>query len=110
MSEYGKMMESAFGDGVASDFPSPGSMVTNASSMGPTFPPSTVVKYFTANLSNLESRLRLEHILTVSLKCAGVLAKEGDIVVINESGTFDKDGTYNVMIKYFEYACTQAAE
>ena len=103
MSSYGDMMESAFGEVGASDAPSPGSLLTNAANMPAAFPPTTVVKYYTANLANVESRMRLEHILTVSLRCCGVLSKEGDIVVINESGTFDKDGCYNVMIKYFEF-------
>ena len=67
------------------------------------FPAGTKVKFFTANLSDPKSKGTLEELLTTSLRCQGLLRANGDVVVISESGTFDKDGCYNVMIKYFEY-------
>lgn len=73
------------------------------------FPPNTRVKFFTANLADDNSKMRLEHILTVSLRCQGVLKNVGEVVVLSETGTFDKDGCYNVMIKYLEL-CAAPAE
>lgn len=70
------------------------------------FPEGTMVRYYTANLSDPKSKEKLEYILTTSLKCRGVLKSNGDLVVISESGTFDKDGCYNIMVKYFEL-CTE---
>lgn len=73
------------------------------------FPPNTRVKFFTANLADENSKMRLEHILTVSLRCQGLLKNVGEVVVLSETGTFDKDGCYNVMIKYLEL-CAEPAE
>lgn len=66
------------------------------------FPEGTGVRYFSANLSDPKSRLELERLLTTSLRCQGTLKADGDVVVVSETGSFDKDGCYNVVIKYFE--------
>ena len=102
---YNQLVDLGIGDS-HSEAPTLGSL---ANAQASPFPTNTQVKYYTANLSDENSKLYLQHVLTVSLRCQGVLKKVGDIVVLNESGTFDKDGCYNVMIKYLEL-CSEPAE
>lgn len=87
---------------ITNEFPSEAPIPGNLLKQGTMFPPNTVVKYYTANLSDNNNKLILEQILTKSLECQGVLREPKDIVVLTETGAFDKDGCYNVMIKYLE--------
>lgn len=104
MTYFESLLENSLGS-TDSDIPSLGSLKKKSSSP---FPPETEVKYYTANLSDAGDRATLEMILTKSLRCQGVLTTPGDIVVVTESGTFDKDGCYNVMVKYLEYCAVEA--
>ena len=97
---YNQLVDLGLGE-ETSDSPTFDSLFKERKDSSP-FPTGTRVKYFTANLADDSLKLRLEHILTVSLTCQGQLKKPGDIVVLGESGTFDKDGCYNVMVKYLE--------
>lgn len=102
--EYEKLVEQA-GTRRTVELPDPTDLFSVKKSTSD-FPKGTQVKYYTANLSDNSSRVLLQEILTKSLMCQGNLRNIGDVVVIQESGTFDKDGCYNVMIKYFEL-CTE---
>lgn len=42
--------------------------------------------------------------MTRSMRCQGTLGKPGDIMVVEQAHTFDKDGACHLMIKYVEYA------
>lgn len=64
------------------------------------FPKSTVIRYFVGCITDETNRAELENIMTRSLSCAGELKNPGDIYVISETGTFDKDGCYQVAVKY----------
>lgn len=61
------------------------------------------VRYFVGNLVDKDDVAMLENIMTTSLHCGDDLKNKGDIRVINEVGSFDKDGCYQVVVKYFEY-------
>lgn len=60
------------------------------------------VRYFVGCLTNEDDVLMLEHIMTKSLHGGDELQNVGDIRVISEVGSFDKDGCYQVVVKYFE--------
>ena len=64
------------------------------------FPKKTVIRYFVGCITDEANRAELENIMTRSLSCAGELKDAGDIYVISESGTFDRDGCYQVVVKY----------
>lgn len=61
-----------------------------------------IVRYLMANLSDDNDRIVAEDVMTRSLDCANVLSKQGDILVIREETTFDRDGNYLVALKYCE--------
>ena len=63
---------------------------------------TTVIRYFVGCLTNESNRVILEDIMTKSLRCQDQLKKLGDILVLSEQGSFDKDGCYNVVVKYME--------
>ena len=70
-------------------------------------PESTLrIKYFVANMSDEGDRLFAESIMTNSLECKDVPKVVGDIAVIRESENFDKEGNYNLLIKYIELVRT----
>jgi len=60
------------------------------------------VRYFVGALTDENDRVLLEYIMTRSMMCKDSLDEEGDVVVLSEQGTFDKDGVYNVVVKYLE--------
>ena len=64
------------------------------------FPKKTVIRYFVGCITDDSNRAELEDIMTKSLSCAGELKEPGDVYVISETGTFDKDGCYQVAVKY----------
>ena len=66
----------------------------------PPFPPETEYRYFKGNLDHAKAKAELERLMTRSMRCQAELKKSGDVCVIAESGAFDKDGGYNVVIKY----------
>lgn len=61
-----------------------------------------IVRYFIGVLTNESDVVMIEHIMTKSLNCEDQLKNPGDVLVISEQGTFDKDGCYNVVVKYLE--------
>jgi hypothetical protein len=61
-----------------------------------------IVRYFVGTLTNPDNQLMLEHIMTKSLQCKDQLTEVGDVLVLSEQGTFDKDGCYNIVVKYME--------
>lgn len=66
-------------------------------------PEGTEMRYFVACIADPENRIELERIMTKSLQCAGrgnTVKEPGDIFVINETGSFDRDGCYQVVVKY----------
>lgn len=103
---YNQLVDLGIGES-SSEAPSLGGLSNKGS--GSPFPPNTQVKYYTANLSDESSRLMLQHLMTVSLRCQGALKNVGEVIVLSETGTFDKDGCYNIMIKYLEL-CSEPAE
>jgi len=66
------------------------------------FPDTTQIKYLTGCMSDESFREELGCIMTNSFRCGGVLKKSGDQCVITETGSFDKNGAYFVVIKYAE--------
>ena len=66
----------------------------------PWIPNGTEIRYFTRCITNEDDRIELERIMTKSLKTGGVVQNPGDMFVINEAGSFDKDGCYHVIVKY----------
>jgi hypothetical protein len=60
------------------------------------------VKYLVANMDSPNDVTQVEAINTKSLTCRDLFFKIGDIVMLNEVGTFDKNGTYHLVIKYAE--------
>ena len=66
--------------------------------------PGTQIRYFTGCLTDDDTRAELERIMTKSLETGGLVRKPGDIFVITENGTFDKDGCYHVAVKYMVMA------
>lgn len=66
----------------------------------PPFPPDTEYRYFKGNLDHAEAKAELERLMTRSMRCQAELKKPGDVCVIAESGTFDKEGGYTVVLKY----------
>lgn len=100
----------AVGDGKVSEAPLFGA----ASGTGGGAPgvPETLevsVRYFQANLSDEGDRNLLEHIMTTSLRGADQLTKVGNIMVIREDSTFDREGNYMVAVKYCEVVSAGAA-
>ncbi len=61
-----------------------------------------IVRYFVGVLTNPGNLRMLEHIMTKSLQCRDQLTEVGDVLVLSEQGTFDKDGCYNIVVKYME--------
>mgnify|MGYP003302145524 CR=1 FL=1 len=64
------------------------------------YPEDTEIRYFVGCITDQEHRFELEEIMTKSLQCGGELKSSGDIFVVSESGSFDKDGCYQVVVKY----------
>lgn len=62
----------------------------------------TVVRYFVGTLTNESDVLMLQDLMTRSMKCRDQLKEVNDVLVINEQGTFDKEGCYHVVVKYLE--------
>lgn len=62
----------------------------------------TVVRYFVGTMTNESDVLMLQELMTRSMKCRDQLNEIGDVLVINEQGTFDKEGCYHVVVKYIE--------
>jgi len=61
-----------------------------------------IVKYFIANMSDDADRLYVEDIMTRSMDCKDAPVKVGDVLVIRETENFDKEGNYNLLVKYLE--------
>lgn len=78
--------------------PVPGQSGSKNGKLG--FPEKTVIRYFVGCITDEANRDELENIMTKSLSCAGEIKKPGDIYVISETGTFDRDGCYQVVVKY----------
>lgn len=72
----------------------------NKVSKVPMWSPKIKIGYFSGCVADPESRATLESILTRSLHCPRMPEKSGDICAISETGAFDKDGCYVVVIKY----------
>ena len=64
------------------------------------YPPNTQIRYFVGCLQDDTTKAELEALMTRSLTCAGKIEKSGDTFVISEQGTFDKEGSYHVSVKY----------
>lgn len=64
--------------------------------------PELQVRYQSFNMDDQNDVMMLEHIMTKSLQCRENLQTPGDVVVISEQGTFDKEGTYHTIVKYIE--------
>ncbi len=64
--------------------------------------PELQVRYLTIRLTDPNDLLMLETVMTKSLHCQDNLENPGDIRVISEAGTFDKEGDYHVVVKYIE--------
>lgn len=62
----------------------------------------TMVRYLVANTCDDGDRATLEDLMTRSLSCAGTLSTPGDVLVVREDHTFDRQGDYQVAIKYYE--------
>lgn len=65
------------------------------------------IKYFVANMSDMADKQTVEDIMSASLDCRDSPKKAGDIAVIKEDTNFDRDGNYNVLIKYLELVETR---
>lgn len=67
--------------------------------------PETIrVRYFKGNMDDGSDIAVLEDIMNRSLRSGDNLTNQGDVIVISEQGTFDKDGCYHFVIKYMEMA------
>ena len=66
------------------------------------FPIGTVFRYYVGCLNDGVTRAEVSDLMTRSYRTQGILKNPGDIWVISETGTFDKNGLYNVVIKYAE--------
>lgn len=66
----------------------------------PFFPPETEYRYFTGTLDEPEEQAELERIMTASMRGQAALSKPGDVCVVSEAGSFDKEGRYHVVVKY----------
>ena len=66
------------------------------------FPETTIIKYYTGCVTDEETRNFLSLVATNSFKCGGILTKKGDCCIISETGSFDKEGNYFVVLKYAE--------
>ena len=64
--------------------------------------PKLRVRYGFYNLASEDDLQMLESTMTKSLQCQDDLVDPGDIRVVSEEGTFNKDGEYCVAIKYLE--------
>lgn len=64
--------------------------------------PIVRVRYMVANMSDDSDRGMVEHIMSTSMRCKDSLGKVGDIAVVRESENFDREGNYNLLIKYLE--------
>lgn len=64
------------------------------------YPEDTEIRYFVGCISDHSNKAELEAIMTKSLSCAGDIKEPGDIFVISETGSFDRDGCYQVVVKY----------
>lgn len=59
------------------------------------------IRYFVGCITNEATRMELEDIMTKSMRCQDKKEVEpGDVWVISETGTFDKEGCYQVVVKY----------
>ena len=100
MSSFQEFLDATEHDGVAdSDIPSLGQLSADTVRIDTK---NTVIKYFSGCFENETDALMAEHIMTSSLRTRANLTNVGDIVVISETGTFDKDGGYHILIKYME--------
>lgn len=66
------------------------------------FPMETVFRYYVGCLNDDVTRAEVSDLMTRSYRSQGVLKNPGDVWVISEAGTFDKNGLYNVVVKYAE--------
>lgn len=64
------------------------------------FPPETEYRYFVGTLDEPEERAELERLMTASMRGQAAMKKPGDICVVSETGSFDKEGRYHVVVKY----------
>ncbi len=63
---------------------------------------STRVRYFVGTLTNESDVLMLESLMTRSLRCQDKIQGVGDVIMLSEQGTFDKEGCYHIVVKYLE--------
>jgi hypothetical protein len=66
----------------------------------PLFDARTEIRYLVGCLSNKDTQATAERLMTASLRCGGPPKKPGDVAVISESSSWDKEGLLNVVIKY----------
>ena len=86
----------------ASEGPIPGKLPTESKKVkGPDYS-DVVIKYLVANGSDMLEMEFLEKIMTRSLRTQAKMEKPGDIIVIREDQTFDKEGNYLIAVKYAE--------
>lgn len=62
------------------------------------------IRYFVANMSDENDVLMVESIMSASVACRDKPVKPGDVMVIKEETNFDREGNYNILIKYMELA------
>ena len=60
------------------------------------------VRYLSLTIGDPNDTLLLEDIMTQSLNCQNGLVKVGDLMVLKEESTFDREGNYLVALKYIE--------
>ena len=61
------------------------------------------IRYLVGCMNEPETRLQVEDLMTRSMQGRGVVKKPGDVLVVSEQGTFDKEGLYQVIVKYIIY-------
>lgn len=64
------------------------------------FHKNTEMRYLKGCLDDETVRLKVEELMTRSMHSPAMPKKAGDVAVISEQGTFDKEGLYHVLIKY----------
>lgn len=64
-------------------------------------PKEAEIRYFVGCLTDEETQIRVSQLMTKSMQCQRTgLKKPGDVFVIKETGTFDREGLYQIVIKY----------
>lgn len=70
---------------------------------------SITVRVFSGSMDDPDDRHVIEDILTRGVRSQNMLVKPGDVMVLSESSTFDKSGTFFMAVKYCEVLQNNAA-